>query len=134
MTLAEVEEKTKALGLPSSDYALFGSLPLLAHGLIDSVSDIDIVARGAAWTEAQTLAEAECLCLGAWRVSLEDIEIYTSWLGTDADSIIERANFINGLPYAKLQDVLEFKQKLNRPKDAEHIRRIQEYLELEIRN
>jgi hypothetical protein len=128
MTLNEVQSKVATLRLPANDYVLYGSLPLLAHGLIDSVNDIDILARGSAWEHAQTFAKAELAPMGEWRVKLEDLEIYNAWLGMNVNTIIERAVFINGLPYADLQDVLEFKQKLNRPKDAEHIRRIETFL------
>jgi hypothetical protein len=129
MRLEEVEDKVAVLKLPATDYVLFGSLPLLAHGLIESVNDIDILARGTAWQHAQTFANAELAPIGEWRVRLEDIEIYNAWLGMNVDAIIDRAVFIKGLPYADLQDVLEFKQKLNRPKDAEHILRVQAYLQ-----
>jgi hypothetical protein len=129
MTLEEVQRKVSTLKLPANDYVLFGSLPLLAHKLIESVNDVDILARASAWQHAQTFAKAELAPMGEWRVSLGDIEIYNAWLGMDVNRIIDRAVFISGLPYADLRDVLEFKQKLNRPKDAEHIRRIQAYLQ-----
>jgi hypothetical protein len=128
VTLAEVETKVRALELPPNDYVLFGSLPLLAHGLIERANDIDILARASAWEHAQTLAKAELAPMGEWRVSLEAIEIYNAWLSMDVDAIIDRAKVINNLPFADLRDVLEFKQKLNRPKDAEHIRRIEIFL------
>lgn len=126
--LKEVQGKVAKLELPPKDYVLFGSVPLLAHGLIENVNDIDILARASAWEHAQTFAKAELAPMGEWRVNLGDTEIYNAWLSMDVDAIIDRASFINGLPYADLQDVLEFKQKLNRPKDADHLRRIQEYL------
>lgn len=129
MTLEEVQSKVSALELPANDYVLFGSLPLLAHGLIESVNDIDILARASAWEHAQTFAKAELAPMGERRISLGDIEIYNAWLGMDVDAIISRAVVINSLPYADLRDVLEFKQKLNRPKDTDHIRCIKEYLE-----
>jgi hypothetical protein len=129
LTLLEVEQRVQKLELPAKDYVLFGSLPLLAHGLTQNVNDIDILARASAWEHAQTLAKAELAPMGEWRVSLEDLEIYNAWLGMDVDAIINRAVLIKGLPYTDLQDVLEFKQKLNRPKDAEHIKRIQAYLQ-----
>jgi hypothetical protein len=128
VTLEEVQDKVLALELPPYDYILFGSLPLLAHGLIQSANDIDILARGSAWEHAQTLAKAELAPMGEWRVSLGDVEIYNAWLGMDVDAMINRAVFVSDLPYADLRDVLAFKQKLNRPKDAEHIRLIQTVL------
>jgi hypothetical protein len=129
MTLEQIQTKVHSLKLPPSDYVLFGSLPLLAHGLIDSVNDIDILAKGKAWEYAQTLAKAELAPMGEWRVKLEDTEIYNTWLGMNVDAIIASAKVIEGLPYADLRDVLEFKQKLNRPKDVEHIKRNQAYLQ-----
>jgi hypothetical protein len=129
LTLLIVEQRVRKLELPSNNYVLFGSLPLLAHGLLESANDIDILARGSAWQHAQTFANAELAPMGEWRVRLEDIEIYNAWLGMNVDAIIDRAIFIKGLPYADLRDVLEFKQKLNRPKDAEHILRVQAYLQ-----
>ncbi len=132
MTLAEVQEKVSRLKLPTNDYVLFGSLPLLAHGLLERANDIDILARASAWEQAQTFSKAELAPMGEWRVNLDDIEIYNAWLGMDVDVIINRAVFIDGLPYADLKDVLGFKQKLNRPKDAEHIRRIQMFLKLSV--
>ena len=38
-------EKLKALRLPASEYVIFGSGPLFAHGLLGEVRDIDVVAR-----------------------------------------------------------------------------------------
>lgn len=129
MTLDEVEEKVRSLKLPTNDHVLFGSLPLLAHGLIESVNDVDVLARSSAWEHAQTLGKAEVAPMGEWRVSLGDIEIYNAWLGMDVDAIINRAILLNGLPYADLRDVLAFKQKLTRPKDVEHIKKIVAFLE-----
>jgi hypothetical protein len=129
MTLEQIQTKVHSLKLPVNDYVLFGSLPLLAHGLIDRVNDIDILAKGKAWQHAQILSPAELAPMGEWRVTLETIEIYNAWLGMNIDAIIARAKVIEGLPYADLRDVLEFKQKLNRPKDVEHIKRIQAYLQ-----
>ena len=37
------------LDLDRRDFVIFGSGPLLAHGLRDGIRDLDIVARGAAW-------------------------------------------------------------------------------------
>ena len=43
----------------------------------------------------------------------------------DVAQVISQAVFIEGLPFARLEDVLHYKQILNRPKDQEHIRLIQ---------
>lgn len=45
----------------------------------------------------------------------------------DADGIIDGAAFIEGVPFARLEDVLAFKRSLGRAKDLEHIL-IEKYL------
>ena len=117
-----------ALALPAQDYVVFGSGPLLAHGLVTHVGDIDILARGAAWTRVTTLGLVEKAPDGDHVVGLANgVDIFDGWLGMDADAIIDRAVRLDGLPYADLRDVLVFKQKLGRPKDEEHIRRLEGY-------
>jgi len=46
----------------------------------------------------------------------------------DVDGIIDRAELIEGLPFAHLEGVLSFKRALGRVKDLEHIRLIEEHL------
>jgi hypothetical protein len=56
------------------------------------------------------------------------IEVFGAWLGWDPDSLIDRAELIDGLPFARLEDVLAFKLSYGRPKDLEHARLIEEHL------
>ena len=118
------------LQLPPQDYAVFGSGPLLAHGLVEHVGDVDLLARGSAWTKATTLGSLETAPDGDHVVRLADgIDVFDGWLDMDRDAIIDRAVKLGGLPYASLHDVLAFKRKLNRPKDVEHVRRLENYLQ-----
>jgi hypothetical protein len=50
------------------------------------------------------------------------IEIFDGWLGWDADAIIDGAETIEGLPFARLEDVQAYKLHHGRPKDLEHVR------------
>ena len=59
----------------------------------------------------------------------DDTDVFDGWLDMDKDAIIDRAVKLDGLPYASLHDVLAFKRKLNRPKDVEHVRRLENYLQ-----
>jgi hypothetical protein len=129
VTLAEVREAVASLGLPPGDFALHGSAPLLAHGLLDEINDVDIVARGAAWRVALTLGPLAAGSKDDVVRPQPDVEIFDGWLGTGADKLIDEAAMVAGLPCVSLQAVLEFKRRLGRPKDAEHIRLIEEYLE-----
>lgn len=112
----------RALGLPAEDYAVFGSAPLLAHGLISEVGDIDLLATGAAWRRAQTLGAPVTARRGDRVVRLgPDLEIFYGWLGLDAEAIIRRAELMDGLPVAHLSDVAAYKRLLDRPKDRLHL-------------
>ena len=51
------------------------------------------------------------------------IQFSPEWISQDwdTDDLIDRAEIIQGLPFAQLTDVLAYKQKLNRPKDRPDI-------------
>ena len=55
------------------------------------------------------------------------IEIFGGWLGWDIDALIDDAKIIDGLPFARLEDVLAFKRSYGRPKDIAHVRLIEDY-------
>lgn len=115
-----------AFDLDRRDFVIFGSGPLLAHGLRRRVRDLDVVARGAVWRRvAQHGVPAVGTINGAPMVQFWDgrIQYSAGWISDDwdADDLISRANVIEGLPFAQLTDVLAYKQQLNRPKDRPDI-------------
>jgi hypothetical protein len=110
------------LDLDRRDFVIFGSGPLLAHGLRYGIRDLDIVARGPAW---QRVSEYGCQGTGSingapmavfWNGL---IQFSQGWISDDwdADDLIGRAESIQGWPFAPLTDVLAYKQMLLRPKD-----------------
>jgi hypothetical protein len=127
-TLERVQHIVTNLALPKDNYVLFGSLPMLAHGLVTDVNDIDILATNTAWTYAQTLGPVMVSPKGFDLIQLEHVEIFNEWMGLNIESIFARAVMLHGLPFASLEDVLEYKQILNRPKDKHHIHLIREFL------
>ena len=122
--------KLRALGSPAGDYAVFGSGPLAVRGLIQELRDLDVVARGAAWKKVEVLAPVRVAPEGDPVVRLESgaIEVFGGWLGWDVDAIIDGAETIDGLPFARLEDVLAFKRSYGRPKDLERMRLIERHL------
>ena len=130
MDARSLREKVAALRLPAGDYAVFGSGPILAHGLIKSVNDVDVLARGVAWEAARSLGAVVDGEMGdrVVRIGGGEVEIFGGWLGMDTDGIIDGAETVWGLPFARLEDVLAFKRLLGRPKDREHARVIESYL------
>lgn len=114
------------LDLDRRDFVIFGSGPLLAHGLRQRIRDLDVVARGPVWRRVRqdgipavgeiNGAPLALFCGG-------QIQFSQGWISEDwnADDLIDRAEIIQGLPFARLTDVLAYKQKLRRPKDLPDI-------------
>ncbi len=122
-------EVVRSLNLPARDYAIFGSGPLLARGIIDDVNDIDIICRADAWQQAQELGELVYLDeYDVHVVSIDNqrITIGTSWgIGEfNIDELIDTAEELNDLPFVRLRYVVEYKKIARRPKDLEHLRRL----------
>ena len=114
------------LDLERDDFVIFGSAPLLAHGLRQSIGDLDIVARGAAWHRASQIGvPAVGAIRGGPAINLDGgrIQVFPEWLSEewDTDALIDRAEIIPGLRFARLADVLAYKKMLMRPKDVADI-------------
>jgi hypothetical protein len=114
------------LDLNVRDFVIFGSGPMLAHGLRHGIHDLDVVARGPAW---QRVLEHGCPGTGSvngapmalfWNGL---IQFSQGWISADwdTDDLIDRAETIQGWPFAGLADVLAYKEVLLRPKDHPHI-------------
>ncbi|MEV4193367.1 hypothetical protein [Streptomyces toxytricini] len=126
-------EKLISLHLPPTDYVIMGSGPLLAHGLRESIGDLDVVARGAAWKIATAAVPPTVAPSGIGQMVLlfnGDIEVFDRWLPGAAppDELIEGAEFVQGIPFCPLPEVLRWKRKLNREKDQYDIPLIEAYL------
>lgn len=125
-------KKFLSLNLPTDDYAIFGSGPLYAHGIIKSFQDLDVIARGEAWKKALKLGKPQKLPLGDKAIRLFDgkIEIINAWSPGkwDIDELIDTAEIIEGIKFVNLKTVLKSKKKAARLKDLKHIKMVEEYL------
>ena len=114
------------LDIDRRDFVIFGSAPLLAHGLRQRVRDLDVVARGTAWQRASRYGLPATGTINGAPMALfwgGLIQVSSGWISEDwdADALVDRAEIIQGLPFAKLDDVLAYKQALDRPKDRPDI-------------
>jgi hypothetical protein len=120
------------LGLPTADFAVFGSGPLVAHGLKADQSDVDVIARGVAWKQALHLGEVGASSLGDPKVSLAGgrIEVFNTWGpgNWNVDELIDGADVVDGIRFVKLEHVLAWKKIMDRPKDGRDIMLIENYL------
>ena len=114
------------LDLLADDHAVFGSGPLLVRGIIDSVNDLDIICRGAAWERVRQLGRL--VHLDEYDVDVVEIDDGLVTFGTvwgigdfDVDELIDTAERIEGIPFARLEYVEAYKRIAARPKDVEHL-------------
>lgn len=121
--IRRLRELVAEFDLDCQDFVIFGSGPLLAHGIRQSVSDLDVVARGSSWQRVLQYGVPSIGSLnGAPMVLFWGglIQFSSGWISEDWDigSLISQAEIIDGLPFAQLADVLRYKNSLSRPKDA----------------
>ena len=121
------------LDLSADDHVVFGSGPLLAHGLRHRIGDLDVVARGAAWQRACALGVPAVGPLnGAPMVHFWGgrIEVSREWISPewDIDELIDKADVIGGVRFARLEHVLAYKASLRRPKDVADLDVLRAYL------
>ena len=121
----------RSVDLPAGGYAIFGSGPLIVRGIIAGTNDLDVLARGEAWTRSADLGEPVTEH-GVRLASLFDgaITVGTEWaLGEfDVDELIDTAEVIDGLPFVRLECVLAYKEIAGRPKDIEHLQAVIRYV------
>jgi len=124
-----------SLGLRSADFVVFGSAPLLVHGLREDVRDVDVVARGAAWQRARATGVAAVGPLtGSPMVHYWGgrIEVSPQWTSPswDVDLLIQNADVVHGVRFARLQDVLAHKRALGRTKDEADVAAVESHIGL----
>ncbi|MFH1129170.1 MAG: hypothetical protein V1686_00320 [Patescibacteria group bacterium] len=123
-------EKLKKLNLPKGKFAIFGSGPMIVRGLKES-GNIDLVVTRDVFEEFRDKE--------GWSAKLEtcdglqngDIEMYYEWGPGewDVEKLINEAEIIDGLSFARMEEVLRWKKVYNREKDQKDIELIEKYLE-----
>lgn len=124
--IRRLEKLMTELQLDRGEFVIFGSGPLLAHGLRRSIHDLDIVARGATWQRAlEHGLAARGTVNGAPIAQFWGglIQFSAGWVSADwnPNALIDQAEIVQGLPFARLADVLAYKLELCRPKDRPDI-------------
>lgn len=113
------------LNLPEGEWALFGSGPLLLRGWITDIGDVDVFARGHALRKAESLgvpepigeAGNECIRIG------DDLTVLKTWPFGPAniDTMIDTAEKIEGIPCVRLEHIVAYMERFDRPKDRERL-------------
>ncbi|GAB4002038.1 hypothetical protein GCM10029992_39180 [Glycomyces albus] len=113
------------------DFVIAGSARLWIARARKDLTDLDIIARGSTWIEAQRLADcgnghpANGTISGDKVVLLYGgrIEVSDRWFmdDDDTDRLIDGAELHRGLRFFSIAQVVRYKSALNRPKDREDL-------------
>ncbi|MEV8052133.1 MULTISPECIES: hypothetical protein [Streptomyces] len=118
--------RLNSLEFERDDFLVFGSAPLMVHGLRSELGDLDVLARGDAWKRAHRLglpSTGKATGSPAMHFWGGEIEVFDQWISAEwqFDHLASRADVIEGVRFAGLQDVLAYKAELMRPKDLADI-------------
>jgi len=129
-------EELKELNLPPDQFAVFGSGPARVRELLSrKISDLDLIVTEALWRKLSSqyhVKETVSKSGKSQKIDLtENIEVYKYYFyykRGGLDRLIKEADVIEGIRYVKLEAILSFKKFLNRPKDRQDIKAIEDYL------
>jgi hypothetical protein len=132
----DITSRAKALNLPSGEYCVFGSGVLEVHG-IRKAKDVDVLVTEnlykklkkvgwkrkwffwrTLWAKCITNGQNEAFTNLYWGMSYRP----------NTNDLIKRAEYHSGVPFLRLEDLLEFQRKLPREKDKRGVKMMEEYL------
>lgn len=128
--MEDLIKKVKSINIPGP-YTVFGSAPLLAHGIINQCEDVDIITTPATFNKMKKQYSTSKTPSGSEKIDIGkgDVEIFMNWThDVSPEKVISRSNTINGVNFANLNDVMNWKSKRKKPKDLKHIKLINNYL------
>jgi len=132
MSNNDLFQKVKDLKLPIGKYALFGSAPMGIIGLRDC-HDIDIIVTEDLWNEYKEKNwKIKTMPHGSQYLINGEIELWKDWKPGhwDIKQLIQEAEIINGLPFVKLEKILEWKKLSSREKDLKDVEVIEEFMRI----
>lgn len=116
------------LGFPAGSVLVHTSAAMVLYGMLNEARDVDLAANETGWRHALTLASPRAASIDQVVEPLPGVEVFNGWLGESLDDLFARSNEVQGLLLAAPHDILEFKRRLDRPKDAPHIRLLEEFI------
>lgn len=129
----DISARVRELDLPKDSYAVFGSGPLAIRGIREA-HDIDLVitpelfkelTKREEWTPGELRDHHRLL-----KHNNGDVELFDSWApgSWDVYELIRDADEIDGVPYVKLDSVIEWKTLRGTEKDKRDIELIKAFL------
>ncbi|MCL4372363.1 hypothetical protein M1373_03530 [Candidatus Marsarchaeota archaeon] len=132
MKFEEIAKRTKALGFHIGEYALFGSVPLAAHGIRES-QDIDVLVTHEVYQRLKSQGwEVEVFPNGREMLKKGCFEVGENWdygvYNPNPARLIKEADIIEGIPVVRLEEALAWKKVFGREKDKNDVKLINKFL------
>lgn len=122
-----IAAEISSLELPPRSYMIVGSGILNALGIRES-NDIDLLVSGSVFLTLQEQGwQIESRGDDTFKATSGSFDCMTDWYGQDVATMLENAQYIEDIPYMSLEDVYNWKQKLQRPKDILDLKLIENY-------
>jgi len=129
-------EEVRNLDFPDGQYVVVGSGPMAAHGLKE-IQDVDIVVTSelfekckqegweqVSWTYPERLGQ---VYLKRGLVELY-LDVSCGDFNPTLEELLQRTEYVEGIPFAALADILQFKKAYGRSKHLEDVLEIERYL------
>jgi len=133
MNCDEIINEIRRLELPLNKFVVFGSAPLCMRKLRES-SDIDLLVTEDLFDELITKRgwKPRMALSGSDSAYIGDVEAFKDWPGvSDPKKVIEEADVFEGVPFAKLHYILDWKKSSGREKDSADIEIIEKHFKEE---
>ncbi|MBT8203521.1 MAG: hypothetical protein HKN74_13840 [Acidimicrobiia bacterium] len=98
---------------------------MIVRGVVEATNDLDIICRGVVWEQVRSRGTEMWFSEGNPYVEMFEglLTFGTTWkYGVfDLDVLIDTAEWIDGLPFVRLEHVVSYKRAAGRPKDLAHL-------------
>jgi hypothetical protein len=130
---ADLFDTLTRLDLPTTEFVVAGSAPLLLKGLRQRITDVDVVVRAGSWEKAEQLGESSAARFdGAREIHLADgkLHVLDRWFPSlwDAEEVFASTVRVGSYRFLTLPATLTWKRHLGRPKDLRDIKQIEGFL------
>lgn len=129
----------KDLKLPIGEYAIFGSGPMGIRNL-RNIHDIDLIVNQELFNQFKDNPEWETKdiyenndCFSGLINRKIKIEMFTKWYtGWNTKKLIKTAEIINGLPFVRLNYVVQWKKQFASKKDLKDLKLIEKFQDRQV--
>lgn len=130
MSNHDLFQRVREMKIPLGKYALFGSAPLGIRKLRDC-HDIDIIVTEDLWDKYKSKNwEIRAMPHASQYLWNNGVELWKDWKpgNWDIQKLIDEAEIIDGLPFVKLEHIVEWKKLHSREKELKDIEIIKKSL------